>query len=467
MNLKELRAKRAAIIAALESLNNEMTGYRGKAEAEADEAKKAEYLSGFKLKASEFDAKTAELSALDADISRAVIIENAKAAAAPDLEGKTANPDGQPGAQRPVVEIIHNRDKEQHEELQAFGDFLNGKANEKTYNVLALPDRFSGSAHAKNAVRVPRSVGQFVMPGVLGKTPLLSTDATAPGSTGGSMLIPTIFKPELLREPVYIPAVADLVKRIPAQHGNATWPKLYQASSEFGGVAVTWGRGENSNMTESNPNFEQFTMSTHEVHAITPISIAMLNRSAIDLASLVSGLFADALRKSIGNMVVNGTGSGQPLGVAHSSSGALTQARQVLAQVSLQDIINLKNKLPFALRPGGSYVLSADAEAYLEGQTDGTGRPLFGENTSTGMRERLWGRSYLAHDFAEPDLGDRGDVIYGNWQHYMLGVEDDMAIASSEHYLFNKGQVAFRLMAHIGGKPWTGNAFAVLKAEIS
>ena len=71
--------------------------------------------------------------------------------------------------------------------------------------------------------------------------------------------------------------------------------------------------------------------------------------------------------------------------------------------------------------------------------------------------------------FMTPDngaaLGQRGDVIYGNWMNYGVAIDNDITIDRSDHFAFDTGLITFRMHSYIGGQALGPDAFSVLADE--
>jgi HK97 family phage major capsid protein len=53
-----------------------------------------------------------------------------------------------------------------------------------------------------------------------------------------------------------------------------------------------------------------------------------------------------------------------------------------------------------------------------------------------------------------PALGTTGDINFVDLSYYLIGDRQQVRVDSSEHFLFQNNQVAFRLVSRVDGRPW-------------
>lgn len=315
------------------------------------------------------------------------------------------------------------------------------------------------------AVALPAHLADVVS-GKTTLTPMLSTDTTG-GVTdsGAGLTIPPNYVNELLKMQAYIPTLADRARRVPAMGGRWEYPMLDQSGNEFGGVAwSTVTEGEQG--VEQKPVFKTFSGSTHLVMGLAAMSRMVLSRSGLDLQTEVTTLFRDSFGHFLSKMILVGNGTTEPEGIITCAT-LNTVARAVASQVAQADVTNLEYAVKKGVRAGAIYVIADGVEKYLATLKDSTGRrlgiPLMSSDLSGGMvKNRVNGYDYDVHEYTSPALGDPGDVIFGSLNNYALGIEQEMAIDRSDHFLFDTAGVVFRLIALVGGKVIQPKAFAKL-----
>lgn len=465
------------MVADLEKVQADMTDLADKLQAESDGAKAADIRKNIDAKRAAFAQVREELD-LARDLQRTqAYVAQAKAEAAPDMAGKNLNPANPPASQG-QADVVSDKDSDARAKTGFFLTYcakgMNALAGRAAEAILAGP-RFSGVDASGLLVQVPAQISNRLINTVGAKT-MLSTDSTGYSTDSGSAnLRPlTQWMPELIREPVYESMILDRVRRIPAGNGKISYPKLDSTAGPYGGVQFTWKATEGLDKGETEPAFALWESTTTELSGWTAVSEANLRRSQIDLEGLLTEIFRGACRYEWSSKIVHGTGTNQPMGIlADTSVNGVT--RQSAGTVEYKDLVSLAYAVKKGLRTGAMFYVEDSAEHELQDQVDSLGRPLFTPTVADGIRDRLIGYPYDVHNFVDMsgagvnealvDVGELGDVFFGNPIFYGFGVEQDMAIARSEHAEFKKGLIVFRLICFVGGKPLIPAAFSRLKAE--
>lgn len=454
--------KLSELLKRLEACHADMQDALGKSQTAGDDEQRNEHRAVYRAKSREFEELKGKVEDAKALASAQKVIDGAKAALETDTEGKSLNPADPPKAKSTGVEVVNDPVKNERLKRNLFLRYVKGggaKALEGE-EFAALQPR---DGRFRNAGIEPVCLPWGMRNEILGGKVVLSTDATG-GATdsGAANLLAEDFKAQLLKEPVASPTLFDGARVIRAMNGKAVYPVLENSTGggAFGGVAFTWKGTEGADKGETEPVFKEFTVSTVELSGWTELSLQALSRSAIELESELTTLFRDAARHEFSLKMLNGSGSDEPQGVV-GATGVKTVARGTANQVDWDDLVNLEYAVTMGNRVGARYTVNDDAEKFIKSQTDGDGKPLFTRDTGSDLHNLLAGWQYVGHEYG-PALGTKGDVTFGNWQNYAFAVEEEIAIAKSEHAMFKEGRVVFRLIAFVGGKPIFPTGFAVL-----
>ena len=65
------------------------------------------------------------------------------------------------------------------------------------------------------------------------------------------------------------------------------------------------------------------------------------------------------------------------------------------------------------------------------------------------------------------NLGQSGDVTFGDWSKYIVAMEQDVVIKRSDHYEFLNNVATFVMYMVVGGRAGLPRAFAYLEAGTS
>lgn len=365
------------------------------------------------------------------------------------------------GKNEKVDATAKDEEKEEIELCKKYTQYLyEGKTSDMATG--ALQPQSPSWKKGKLGLAMPRRMAKLVMPDVFSEAKALPMTSV---SSTGNQLMPTQYASDLLKYPGEQARVFQQTRRVPLIGGKGIWPKLKQGSGgdQYGAVAVDW-TAEGDAPADTEAKFEQVTVECFEIAGYTEISRTLSNRSTIDLPMTVSDLFRQSLMNKVDIAIISGNGTGKPKGILAYSTINLV-ARRAQGTVDWLDLINLEHALPIEARMNAVYIVCDDVLKIMKQATDDMGRPLMPINPLTGKQDTLNGYRYIATK--RTTLGALGDVIFADLSQYLTAVEQEIVIASSEHFQFKKGVISWIVYMLIGGQVGVDQAFAALKAEIA
>lgn len=467
MLLKKLRDKADGLVSELEAIQVQIADG-----VDAPEGKTWE--EELSAKSVELDGVLKQIKGAQALAESKRVVESIRADSEPDAKGKTlADP---PEAKRDAAQPT-DRESDQREIRRGFAEYCQGKTIADRMREALAPKSKSGKfgKEASDGVVLPDTIAAAIMGGrwakAMGYTDRMAREYAGKVGTSGTAayagnLVPSqdlqAMLLQLAPEPTSILGMATVV---PCPYGTLTWPRLQQTdSNEYGGVSISW-ISEGASKTESDPTFQQITITTHELAAYTEVSHTLLRRSILDLEQILSTLYRDALQSAMETAFLSGTGTGQPTGVVNEA-GIRTVNRAGAGAVAYADLVNLKHALQPYHRANAKFMLHDGVEGALELLTDTQNRPLFNSDVSNGPYTRLVGYPYIVTE-RQPTLGSDGDVIFGDWRQYIVPMEQEVVVKRSSHYKFQSNLESFTVHAVVGGRLAIPRAMAILSAGTS
>jgi HK97 family phage major capsid protein len=454
MDWKELLAKAEAILAEIDELRKSIEGKTAD-ESEAVvteiEAKQAEYDGVF--------AKIEDAKAQAERRSNLATMQQALTVASPavDIAGRTdVVPAPTGGAALP-----RDHAAEAQARTVIFFKFLSGGrpalSGQESELVRPTSDRFK---EGKDGIVVPDAIAARIAgpnyARMFGKAiPMISSDADR------SALIPQEYIAELLRMRVEDPHVLDRAQIVPTTTGTITWPKLIQTDAdEYGSVSGQWiSEAEEKPATEA--KFEQQIITAYEYAAYTELSHSLISRSAIGMEALIGDLFRKKVMDAMDTAFLTGNGNGKPTGILNTT-GIREVARQTVGTVAYQDLVELEFALRSYHRSGAMYLCSDPALKTFKGTLDTTGRPLFTPSVAGSLPDRLNGYTYLG-THRLPQLGSEGDIVFVDLSEYIIPMEAEIVVKTSDDYKFQNNVRAFVVFVIVGGELVQPRAASELK----
>ena len=277
------------------------------------------------------------------------------------------------------------------------------------------------------------------------------------GGSGGFLVFP-----EHLTEMFALPELARYVRQrattIPMRARVIQIPVLDQTSTGtagshyYGGVIPKWTE-EAGTKDESEPAFRQMELVAHKLVVYTEASDELLADSAVSLESLLQALFAGSIYNEEEWCFIQGTGAGQPLGIANTACGAtIAVARAVAGAIGLQDIFDMVTQFSGSNPVWLAHQRCLPSILALNGPAANPAYVWVG-NGRDQMPTTLMGYPIY---FIEncPALGARGDICLCDWSKYLIGDRQAVPIDSSKHYKFRNDLTSWRAVHRVDGRPW-------------
>lgn len=285
------------------------------------------------------------------------------------------------------------------------------------------------------------------------------------GAAGaGGILVPEEFRAEVIRKLAVLTVMRRAGARaIPMGGDSLTFPVL-QASGSGAWTA------ENTAFHEEDPTLGDVTLTPHKYTRLVRTSTELLEDSAIDVASLLSDIFAEDFVAAEDLTFINGTGAGQPTGLYRAAVRTLASTGTT-TDALIADLTRTIYSVPRRYRQGSVWFIPGSLIETIALMRDTTGKPIWiGGNIQDGEPARLLG--YPVFETDEPldyDLDGAGagtalgnDIVFGNPRYYYIGDRQQMRLDRSTERYFELGQVAFRADMRVDGKVALTDPFAKL-----
>ena len=228
-----------------------------------------------------------------------------------------------------------------------------------------------------------------------------------------------------------------------------------------GGIQAYWER-EGGQKQQSKPSLGEVTIKAHKIITLVPMTDELL-QDAPAMAAYVNRKAPEKINYKVSEAILRGTGVGQPLGILNSPGTIVVtpEGGQTADTVTYANVSSMFYRMNAESRKRGVWIVNGDVEEQLArivfpGQGTGPAVPVFlppggisGQPYST-----LFGRPIISHE-AMPALGDKGDIVFADFQSYMTlvkggGIKQDVSI----HLFFDYDITAFRFVLRVGGQPW-------------
>lgn len=288
-----------------------------------------------------------------------------------------------------------------------------------------------------------------------------SFSSEEPGA--GGFLIPEIMRSELLQLALEESIVRSRATVIPMSTLRVPIPTVddtSHVSSIFGGVTFYWTE-EAASLTESTATFGKVVLDAKKLTGFFKVPAELL-----DDAPAFAAWFDERVPKGLAWFedvaFLTETGAGTPQGVINSPASVQVakESGQTAATITWENIVKMYSRmLPTSIK-NAVWVCAIDTFPQLATMAlsvgTGGGPVWIGGWSQPGSDMppmTILGRPVI---FTEkvPQLGTTGDISFLDLSYYLIGDRQQIRVDSSEHFLFQNNQVAYRLIERVDGRPW-------------
>jgi HK97 family phage major capsid protein len=243
-------------------------------------------------------------------------------------------------------------------------------------------------------------------------------------SNTGGILVPAQLDPTINLTSTGSGTEAEAMRGV-ASVRQAT-SNVYRAVTSAG-VTATFA-AENAEVADNAPVLASIDIAIHKAHAYIPASVEIVQDGGPGFADEMTTLLREARARLESDKFVNGTGTGEPWGMA----ARLVQAAKTVATtgadaIVLADVYAVKAAVPARWRANGSWVVSdlaLDSVRRLGETVTGNAAHLV-EGLADGVPDRLLGRplvtnTYLDKPGATAAAGNDDTAIFGDLKQYVI-----------------------------------------------
>lgn len=233
----------------------------------------------------------------------------------------------------------------------------------------------------------------------------------------------------------------------------------------YGGVQANW-LAEAAQISNTKPKFRRIKLEPQELAVLIYETDKLIRNSPTALEQFLSRAASAAINFNVGDAIINGDGSGKPLGILNSSAlvSVAKESGQAADTVVFNNIVKMYARMHAVRRGNAVWLINQDIEPQLwnltqEGSSSSTpvflpaGAGQFGGAAGAPLATLL-GRPIMPTEHCQT-LGDVGDIILTDLSAYATGTRGGGVRAdTSIHLRFDFAETAFRFMFEVDGKPW-------------
>jgi len=224
-------------------------------------------------------------------------------------------------------------------------------------------------------------------------------------------------------------------------------------------AAADW-HTEGANVDRERPSIANVSFGGHEILKVFSISARVKRMSIAAFESYLTDELNACTMATIANSLVNGTGSGQGMGILPGVTWDAGNSKTYAAAAGIKytDITGLIALLARGYANGAVFAMSnATLYSQIYGIVDGNQRPVF----TPDPRNELIGR-VLGFPIAVDDYMPDGELLFGNFYYMAYNMPEGIAVERSTESGFTRGLIDYRALAIADTKPIIPEAFVKL-----
>lgn len=310
-----------------------------------------------------------------------------------------------------------------------------------------------------------RNLGDFaasVMKDALGRgrderlTRAASTFSNESSGPDGGFAVPIEFAQGIISMALEEQSLLSMCDNTPISGNTMRFPKDEGTPWGSTGITATWeGEGNQTTPTKES-ELKESELRLKKLKVLVPVTEELLADSTA-MSSHITRKMGMRLDWKVQDAIVNGIGSGQPLGITKSAA-YVSQAKetsQTADTINTNNIAKMFGRLIMGAGSNVVWLINPDAYNQVLTLVVGT-QPVWTPPQSGFMSAPsgfLLGRPIIQTDTLQT-LGDKFDVILANMSGYQAITKAGAAeMATSMHLWFDQDLTAFRLIFRMDGKP--------------
>lgn len=318
---------------------------------------------------------------------------------------------------------------------------------------------------AQREERHSKAFFDFVRKGTNALAPEAKADLVE--NATGELLVPTDYAGTILRELPRQGVIRNLATIRPTSSNKVDVGAVVINAAGWGkletGTAATDGLG-------ANPG-EKDTITVHDLNALVKLGRDELEDSDDNLAEIIRQALALKFGEQEDDAFANGSGTGQPWGIAASADVTQGVAAAAGETVTSDELKKVMFAVPAQFRRNGVWLVHSGVEEAIALLKDGDNRYLLQPNASLGEPSTLFGKPLHVADglpaMAATDdagAGTNKSLIFGDVRSgYMIADRRRLTVQRLEERYAEEGKVGLLFTHRVGGDVIRPKAFAWLK----
>ena len=223
---------------------------------------------------------------------------------------------------------------------------------------------------------------------------------------------------------------------------------------------------EGGALTFGDATFDQIILDAHKLHVAIKVTEELLYDNAFNLASYIMQQFGKALANAEEDAFINGTGTGQPLGILAATGGAdVGVTAKSATAITADELIDLIYSLKRPYRKSAAFLLNDQTLAAIRKLKDNYGQYLWQPSLQAGEPDRILGYAAYTSPYFPAVAAGKAAVAFGDFSYYNIGDRGTRSFAELKELFAGNGMVGFVAKERVDGKLVLPEAIKLLKMK--
>jgi HK97 family phage major capsid protein len=209
----------------------------------------------------------------------------------------------------------------------------------------------------------------------------------------------------------------------------------------------------------SDATFSQILLDAHKLHVAIKVTEELLYDNAFNLEGYIIDQFGKALANAEEDAFLNGTGTGQPLGLFAETGGGEV-ADTLTAALKADDLFDLVYALKRPYRKGASFIMNDRTVAQIRKFKDSNGAYLWQPSYQVGEPDKILGYSVYTSEFAPENA-----IAFGDYRYYNIGDRGTRSFKQLTELFAGNGMIGYVAKERVDGKLILPESVQVLKLK--
>lgn len=223
---------------------------------------------------------------------------------------------------------------------------------------------------------------------------------------------------------------------------------------------------EGGALTFGDATFDQIILDAHKLHVAIKVTEELLYDNAFNLENYIMQQFGKALANAEEDAFINGTGTGQPLGILAATGGAdVGVTAKSATAITADELIDLIYSLKRPYRKSAAFLLNDQTLAAIRKLKDNYGQYLWQPSLQAGEPDRILGYAAYTSPYFPAVAAGKPAVAFGDFSYYNIGDRGTRSVAELKELFAGNGMVGFVAKERVDGKLVLPEAVKLLKMK--